>query len=238
MRIKICIPVTDVGWVGFVKGQAEEVKDPGTEVDVVNVEKGPESLESSYDDAWAAIFQMSLLEKAEEEGYDAAITYCFCDPVLRAAKEKLSIPVLGIHEPAIHLACMLGSRFSIVGVGGKPCARYLEDIVRGYGLEDRLASVRTIEKTVVELGKDKRSKELEKLLIEEAKEAVESDGADVIVLGCGGMSEFSETLEKQVGVPVIDGGKVAVKLAEDLVKLKLSQSKKAFPTPYPKKRIV
>jgi len=236
MRIKICVPVTETGWVSFIKRQAEEVKDPGTEVDVVNVQKGPESLESSYDDAWAAVFQMSLLEKAEEEGYDAAITYCFCDPALRAAKEKLTIPVVGIHEPAIHLACMLGSRFSIVGVGGRLLGRYLEDIVRGYSMEHRLASVRTVEKTVVELEKDKSSKELERLLVAEAREAVETDGADVIVLGCGGLAEFPERLQSEIGVPVIDGGKFALKLAEDLVKLKLSQSKKAFPKPYAKKR--
>lgn len=237
MRIKICIPTTDVYWVDFVKKLAEEVKDPGTDVDVVKINKGPESIESSYDDAWAAVFQIGLLEKAEAEGYDAVITHCFCDTALRAAKESLTIPVLGIQEPAIHLACMLGSKFSIVGIGGNLLRRYLEDIVQGYGLQHKLASVRTVETTVLEVEKED-SQELARLLLEQATQAIETDGADVIVLGCGGLSTFREKMQGVLQVPVINGTEVAIKLAEDLVRLKLSQSKKAFPKPYSKIRTI
>ena len=145
MRIKICQPTTHDASVEKIRKAVEEVVDPGTEFDVINVKKGPESLESNYDEAWATLFQLNLLEKAEEEGYDAAVSYCFGDPALKAAKEKLTIPVVGIHEPAIHLACMLGRKFSIIGIGGCGGRGYLEDLVKEYGLEHRLASVRSLD---------------------------------------------------------------------------------------------
>ena len=41
--------------------------------------------------------------------------------------------------------------------------------------------------------------------------------ADAIVLGCAGMSDLCERLQKRAGMPVIDGVTAAVKLAEGLV---------------------
>lgn len=44
-------------------------------------------------------------------------------------------------------------------------------------------------------------------------------GAEAICLGCAGMVKFANDLEKELGVPVIDGVTAAVKMAEALVDL-------------------
>ena len=54
------------------------------------------------------------LKKANQDGYDAVILACFSDPGLDAAKEISTIPVIGIEEATLHIAAMLGAKFSIM----------------------------------------------------------------------------------------------------------------------------
>jgi allantoin racemase len=213
----------------------EIYKDPETEIDVVNIEKGPESIEQVYDEPWAALPALQEAEKAQREGYDGVIDYCFDDPALEAMKEALSIPVVGLNEPGVHLACILGRKFSVIGVGGAEGTLSFLDRLEIYGLSRKLASVRATDIRVLDIKKD--FDKLIKALKEEGKRAIEEDGAQVLVLGCGGLLSIYEILQEELKVPVIDPGLVALKIVEDLVKLKLSQSKKAFMKPYDKKRI-
>ena len=63
------------------------------------------------------------------------------------------------------------------------------------------------------------------MLAEEGRKAVEEDDAEAILLGCAGMAEFAENLEKQLGIPVIDGVVAAVKFAEAIADLGKTTSK-------------
>jgi len=234
LRIKVVVPVATSLWNEMIREAYEVAKDSETQITIVNLEKGPESIEQHYDVTWAEVFTLREIEKAEEQGYDAVITYCFDDPALLAAKEKLRIPVVGIQEPSIHLASMLGRKFSVVGVGGQFANGSVEDSVKMHGLEDSMASVRLTEISVLDIRKDRER--LKSALLREARRAVEEDEADVIVLGCGSLLGLAEELQKELKVPVIDPGLAALKIAEDLVKLRLAQSKRAFPFPKAKRR--
>jgi len=116
-RIKVVVPVSSDMWNDSVKELMGEYKNDDTLIDVVNITKGPESLECTYDEVLAEMFTLLEAEKAPEEGFDGVIIYCVSDPALRAAKEKLDIPVVGLGEPSYHLASMLGSSFSVIAVG-------------------------------------------------------------------------------------------------------------------------
>lgn len=235
MKIKVIIPVSIDFWNDLVKDVYEKHKDPGTEIDVINIKRGPESIEQIYDDSWAALPTLLEVEKAEREGYVAAIIYCFGDPALLAAKEAVNIPVVGLCEPSIHVASMLGRKFSIIGVGGKAAHGMMIDNVTRYGLLHKLASVRLTDIKVLDIRRE--FDKLVKILTEEGRKAIEVDGADVLVLGCGGLLNMADVLQERLEVPVIDPGIVALKVAELLAKLKLKQSKIAYASPYPKKRI-
>lgn len=218
----------------MIKEVYESYKDPGTEIDVVNPARGPESIEQGYDETWAGLPTLLEAEKAERDGYDAVIDFCFEDPALPSLKEALTIPVVGIDEPSVHLASMLGRKFSVVGVGGRNTALAIEDKVAFYGLERKLASVRVTNTRVLDIMKE--FGRLMNELTERGREAVLEDGADVIVLGCGGLLKIAGAMQEKLNVPVIEPGLVALKVAEDLVKLKLTQSKRAYPKPYEKRR--
>ncbi|GAA2613702.1 hypothetical protein GCM10009863_29290 [Streptomyces axinellae] len=62
-------------------------------------------------------------------------------------------------------------------------------------------------------------------IADQAARAVEEDRAEVICLGCGGMSGLAERVTARTGVPVVDGVTAAVTIAESLVRLGLPTSK-------------
>jgi len=99
-----------------------------------------------------------MIQATQGKGYDAIVIACFSDQGIIAAKELCDIPVVGIGEASMHLACMLGNKFTIVTTANRRVpskALY----VRCSGLESRLASVRAVgvrvEETTGDEGKTK-----------------------------------------------------------------------------------
>ena len=233
MRVKV--PVMAIGDFGTAEEWEEQwlaVASPGTEVKVTLPTKGPESIECIYDVAMCTPWLLEEIRKAEGEGFDAVILPCMADPGLYAAREISTIPIVGPAEVSFLLAIALGHRFSIMelieeGLGST------RQILRAYGFESFLASIRILGLTVEEIWADK--KRLKEAILKEGKRAVEEDGADVIVLSCGFMSGMAKELEEELAVPVIDPWGAAMKFAEMLVSLGLSHSKKAYMTPPPKR---
>jgi allantoin racemase len=67
-------------------------------------------------------------------------------------------------------------------------------------------------------------------LVEAGLQCVE-DGADVICLGSTTMHQAHGHLVENLPVPVINPGPLTYKLAETLLGLRLTQSRKAYPRP-------
>ena len=67
MRIKVVVPVSTDLWNEMIREQYERYKDPGTEIDIVNIKKGPESITCTYDVVWAELFALREAEKAYME---------------------------------------------------------------------------------------------------------------------------------------------------------------------------
>ncbi len=134
---------------------------------------------------------------------------------------------------------MLGPRFSILPVL-KQAAGLFRHLVRGYGLEPSLASIRPIDTPVLDL--EKNMKRLPEDLAEAARLAIEEDDADVIVLGCTGLLGLGKDVTARLatlghgGVPVIDPMPVAVQFAATVVKSHLTHSRKAYALPAAKAR--
>lgn len=82
--------------------------------------------------------------RAESEGYDAFLIGNVFEPGLHALREVLNIPVLGLCESSVHLACLMGASFSIVNVNPKFSRKVTENIA-GTGLSGRLVSIDTMQ---------------------------------------------------------------------------------------------
>ena len=134
MKILVINPNTSESMTAHLARELMQLKAPGTELTVVNPEHGPVSIESAYDEALAIPPTLALIKQAEQDGYDAAVIACFSDPGLHAARELVSIPVIGIQEATLHVAAQLGFRFTITTTFPKRVPAKIE-AVKANGLE-------------------------------------------------------------------------------------------------------
>jgi allantoin racemase len=114
---------------------------PGTTIDVYGLSEG-----AAIADQYRYLEYVDTQEilanglRAEKEGYDAFLIGNIFEPGLHALREILNIPVLGLCESSIHLACLMGPGFSIVNVNPKFVRKVTENIA-GAGLTGRLVSI-------------------------------------------------------------------------------------------------
>jgi allantoin racemase len=143
---------------------------------------------------------------------------------------------VGIAEASMLTACTLAHSFSVVTVIPR-ILPMLRDLVRRYGLESRCASVRSSGLSVLEIGA--AMADAGEAILQEARLAIDVDGAEAIALGCAGMGPLDRWLRERLpGVPVIDGVAAAVKLCEALHDQGLTTSKvSAFKTPETKELV-
>ena len=231
IRVIVPIPMDEAGVANRRSQLADAVIAPGFSPEFTAVPWGA-ALGDSYHDMllmdWT-VFQTGL--DSEDLGYDAVVVDTVSDSGVRALRSRLSIPVVGPGEAAFHMAMSLGKRFTILTMWPEWFPLY-EKTLGEYGLWDRVASLRSIDTRpdVTELLAGKEEVIFEKLA-REATAAIETDKADVIVLGSTTMHQSAGYLAGVLPVPVINPGVVAWKQAELLVTLGLSHSKKAFPAP-------
>jgi len=236
-RIKIIVPVARIPWNKPTLQEKVEImekyKDSETSLDIVSLQKGPESIENSYDDAWSAIFTLQEVEKAAKERYDGIIIHCYGDPALRAAKQAVEIPVVGLGEASALFALLLGNKFGIVTAGPPESGHYLMDNLKIYELDHKCVGVIPLGIPVLDLkgGSDQERK----TLIKFGRELIEK-GADVIILGCGSILGVEEIASQELGIPVILPTAAALKMCEAIISIGVAQSKKGFPLPADKKR--
>lgn len=230
MRIHIVVPITTPGL--SLPEHFHEHASAGTEIVTTLIESGPASIESQFDEAVALPGILTRVVEAERDGADAIIIDCMGDPGLQAAREITSIPVIGPAQAAMHIASMTALNFSILTTGDSVVGMF-DDLIRRYGMIDRVRSLRTVSIPPLELELGAR---LERALREQAELAYD-DGAHAIVFGCTGMRGWARMLEDHIAasgrvrIPVIDPVAVAVKTAESLAQLHLAPSRRSYPTP-------
>src|SRR5262249_11251207 len=114
-RIRVVTPVISDGFLRQPE-QFEPVAGWQTEISHVQIERGPASIESEFDESVAVPDTVAKIIDAEQDGINAVVIDCMGDPGMHAAREAVSIPVLGPGEATMHIASILGHRFSVVTV--------------------------------------------------------------------------------------------------------------------------
>jgi allantoin racemase len=233
MEIRVIVPIIGESWVESARQTYAAHARPGTRISAVAVQKGPASIESRRDEALAVPEVMRLAQEAEREGVQAVIIDCMGDPGLEPAREVVSIPVIGPALACMHLAATLAHRFSIITLPASSIPVVEEQVWR-YGLQHRLASVQAIEVAVLDI--ERHRNEVLHQLTTATAQAVLEDGAGAVIPGCTGMAGMAPHVqaalaERGCEVPVLDPPAVAVKLAESLVEMRLSHSRRTYPEP-------
>lgn len=191
---------------------------PDTEVEIKSIEEAPLSIES-YHDAYLSVKYLVERFKKWKEQYDGFIIACHSDIGVDLLRELTDKPVIGIGEASILFALPLGHKFSILSLKRKKIPQK-EDLVKKCGFKNRCASIRATGLRVIANYREKKEK-----LIQEGMKAVREDGAEVLILGCAGMAGLDKEIEKELGVPVIDGVISALMIIESLIRYGVSTSK-------------
>ena len=186
----------------------------GPKIECVTLAEGPPGIQTQRDVDGVVAPLLRLIGELDSRAA-AFVIACFSDPGLHSAREATRKPVLGIMESGILAALTLGQRFGVIAILPGSIPRHRRAI-GAMGLAERLAGERAVGLNVVELADE--SKTLDRM-IAVASELRDRDGANSIVMGCAGMAQYRDRVERAAGIPVVEPTQAAVATAIGRVRL-------------------
>lgn len=223
MRIRVIVPVSMPVWNSETEAICNRLREPGVTFEVVNLPAGPETIENEVSNVAAAVHVVEAVRQAERDGCAGVLVYCFDDPGLEAAREAVSIPVVGAGHSALALAMMLGERPGVITTTA-------DSIPASRRRAARICPAVDFEPLGLPV-KGLLDREAVFAAAERAGRALLQRGADVLVAGCAGITGIREELSSRLGVPVVLPAEASVVLIQAVVRLGLAHSKVAFPGP-------
>lgn len=187
----------------------------------------PTAIESQTDAVLSTAACIRAIQPIADH-YDAFLVACFRDhPLITSLREEFSQPVLGIMEAAMYAARMLGDKMGIICTSDRSVMAHSRT-VSAYGFSDYFAGCESTKLGVLELD-SKPKEEVKANLAEKFGRLVEDKGADCVLLGCAGMTEFRNDCEeaslKETGTVILDGVTIGVQFLVGLVREDLVTSK-------------
>jgi allantoin racemase len=203
----------------------DKVKAPGTEIEVHGITKiGGAGDQFRYLEFLETAEVLENVHIAMERGFDAFLIGNICDPGLREAREFATIPVLGLCESSLHIACMMAVKLSLVTINAKFTPRIVENVER-YGLMGRLAAINRMQvERLLDLPaafEDEAALARIRASFDKAAEANAAAGAEVAIAAGGVvMALLAEAdVHEAGGLPILNGITALVKAGEMAVDL-------------------
>jgi len=199
-----------------------EVLDPlrlpgGPDIECITLSEGPFGIETQEHVESVTLPLRRIV--VERDDVDAFVIACYSDPGITVCREATGKPVFGIQESGVLAALSRGERFGVIALGPQSIKRHLR-YIRQLGLENRLAAERPLHLSVAAA----EEADAYPRILQVARELVEEDAADVVLLGCAGMTRHRLPLEQDLAVPVIDPVQMAVAQALTTVLLNAGSS--------------
>ncbi|MGD2144893.1 MAG: aspartate/glutamate racemase family protein [Anaerolineae bacterium] len=211
-------PNTSVPMTHSIRETAERVFAGSWEATVELAPAGPASLESWRDYHLAGVCILPLLSRHSDA--DGIVLACFGDPGLFALKEVASVPVVGVAEAAMSMALLLGGQFGILAGMGRAVG-LMDSMVRTYGLEARYTGTHSLNMRVLDF---EAHREETLTALTQAGKCLRADGADILLLGCAGLTGFTAQLEAKLRMTVVDPVEAGCRMLKAIVDSGLSTS--------------
>lgn len=214
-------------------------------------------VENREEFAYVAAARLPIIREACESGkYNAIVLLGGGEPAFMEAREiarPYRIPVTACAFSQMHIASLLGNKFSVIDIAENHNMYYYNLVVQ-HRFTDRCASIRNINYPLprpgcvdpsslhIEKAKALRGEPSEALeaAVREAVASIEEDGAEVITFGCSASFWLRPFLEKRLHemgweIPVLEGYSCAIELAKMMVGLGIDVSGLMLPSDRPKK---
>jgi allantoin racemase len=227
------------------KGQLD-----GVEIDIAEgypIEHHAETRNEEF----AAIVNLGMIKKVKEYSgmgrYDAILIGGTSEPGFFATQMVSRIPVVYSLHSAVHVASLIGERFSIIHLTDPGCLQ-IRHWVQAHGLNHKLVAVRPTGYSSTSLHKFTRTHRPEqranipegKKFIEDVvtrcKEAVDHDRVDSLVFECPVMQMLEDEIKPRLDdsgygeIQLVYSFSAAVEMARTLVNMGLTQAPGAYPS--------
>jgi allantoin racemase len=214
------------GYPAALRKILDQVKDPDTEIEVHGITKiGGFADQYRYLEYLETGEVMENIHTAMARGFDAFLIGNIGDPGLRECREIANIPVLGLCETSLHVACLMGANFSLVTINEKFTPRIIENVDRA-GLRGRLAAVHRMKvDRILNLDAGFADPVIQKDLIDQFQAAAKANtdaGAEVVIAAGGvvmALLAHAGVYTTPSGAPILNGITTLVKMGEMAVKL-------------------
>jgi Asp/Glu/hydantoin racemase len=163
---------------------------------------------------------LNKIVQAAEEGYDAVAIGCFLDPAMQEAREIVPIPVFGLGETSMLMACMYGYKFSGVAFHAKQ-SQYYDRKAQEYGLGSRHVPFGSLGIDFNQVQKAFTDPaEMKNTFVREARRLA-AEGAEVILAACATVNAIvrSQGIREVDGALVMDCNAVLLKTTEAMAEL-------------------
>jgi Asp/Glu/hydantoin racemase len=218
---------------------------------------GDWAVETREEFCHVAAARLPIVREACASGkYNAIVLLGGGEPGFLESREiarRFGIAVSSCAFSQMHIATMLGNKFSVIDFA-ESHNMYYHDLVVRHRMAERCASIRSVNFYHARPGhadtgtmadeRDKarnneRSEAVERA-VTEAVAAIEEDGAEVITFGCSDAFWLQPFLQKRLGamgweVPVLEGYSCAIALAKLYVDLGVDASGLTFPGDRPQR---
>lgn len=183
---------------------ASETAGSQVDVEVITNRRGPAAIESDQDVVDSV---SSMLQTLRNHPADAYVVGCFSDPGLATARQEFDIPVFGIAESSIHAALQISSSVGIIAGLDKAIPRhaiYWEKL----GATENIVGEIACGRGVLDLESEEAYQD-----VLAAGGRLRDGGAEVLVLGCAGMTRMADRLAVDLDIPVVEPCRAAIKRA-------------------------
>jgi allantoin racemase len=212
-RLLVINPNSSVKMTEDIQNTAAALGNGRLDIEVVRMSGSPETLESFADYTAAGAEVIGYLRETRAAGFDGVVLACMGDPCLAAVKEVCPSPAAGIAEAGISAALLMGYKFSILASSGK-AKPMMESMVMSYGLGSRMASVEAFNIPIAAFMEDRDL--LREMVLKTSRTAIEK-GAEVLILGCAGMTMLGDEVSALTGAPVVDPVKAGIVMMDALL---------------------
>lgn len=184
---------------------------PGTCIELIEVEEGPQSIESEADEQ-AAIPHLVKLAAGAQNDYDGFIIGCYSDLGIDALRKTVDVPVVGPVRASFSTAGAAFEKFSIMTIN-HDVIPILERQVQRLGFADNVSEIDAVEIGVLDIIAHPED------ALERFARSLERVGSGAVVPGC--MSYAYLLAEKgiaQMGrVHIVNPLHVSVSIAESML---------------------
>jgi allantoin racemase len=224
---------------GELEGWTVDV-DPGVHTD----HKAASRDEALYD--YMAVAVQERVRAITEQGdHDAIVVLGAIDVAFHSSRLIAQVPITNTLHSAVHMASLLSDRFSLIDVTDPQAAR-MRRLVREYGLGDKLASVRWVERTSTAIGpalaasvsSGSLTPEVEEVLdriVDQGRLCADLDRAELLIIGYAPLQAVRQELRERLDavgladLPLVWGLSSAVAVARSLVAMGLMPSRRTYP---------